>query len=337
MKTDGQPATILVTGATGSLGPCVVQRLCAQGYRVRALARHAPDPGTLPPGVEVVLGDIGDAAAVRRAMAGASGVVHLAALLHINNPPPALAAEYWRVNVSATAALVAAAEAAGVRRFVYASTIAVYGDNPSQPLDEDAPCRPATLYAGSKLAGEQVVIAATAADGGPMGVVLRLASIYGPRIKGNYRRLVASLARRRFLPIGEGTNRRTLIFEQDAAAAVVLALAHPAAAGQTFNVTDGASHSVREIESAICSALGRHPPRLRLPARPVRLTCGLLEDAARAVGHRAPVTRSMLEKYREELVVDGRRIRAMLGFAPAYDLWRGWAATVRALQESGAL
>jgi UDP-glucose 4-epimerase len=238
----------LVTGATGALGPSVIRVFRGAGYEVRALVRRRA-AADLPDGVEVMEGDIADRAAVETAVRDVDVVVHLAALLHVVDPPPQLAAEYERVNVEGTRVLTEAATAAGVRRIVFFSTIAVYGDSAGRVLDEETPIAPATAYARTKAAAEAIVLAA------PTGVVLRLAAAYGPCVKGNYRSLVRAIARHRFVPIGRGSNRRPLIFEEDAARAA-LHIAEHAALGRVFNASDGELHTVAEIIDAIYRSLG---------------------------------------------------------------------------------
>jgi nucleoside-diphosphate-sugar epimerase len=164
-------------------------------------------------------------------------VVHMAALLHIINPPPAMCEKYERVNVGGTATVVEAAMKVGVKRVVLFSTIAVYGASEGGVLNEMSPTHPDTFYAQTKLSAEQIVLNARGADGQPLGTVLRLGAVYGSRIKGNYERLTHALARHRFIPIGSGLNRRTLIYDKDVGHAAVLAVSHPAAAGRAFNVT----------------------------------------------------------------------------------------------------
>jgi len=163
-------------------------------------------------------------------MQGVDAVVHLAALLHIVNPPPELCEKYERVDVGGTATVVDAAIAAGVKRVLLASTIAVYGPSGSRVLDEESAAAPDTFYGQTKLAAEQIVLAARRANGQPLGTVLRFGAVYGARIKGNYRRLVQALVRSRFVAVGDGSNRRTLIYHKDVARAAVLAVSQPAAA-----------------------------------------------------------------------------------------------------------
>ena len=108
------------------------------------------------------------------------------------------------------------------------STIAVYGNSNGQILTEDTPVQPNTFYARTKLAAEKIVLNARGADGQPLGTVLRLGAVYGSRIKGNYERLVRALARHRFIPIGNGLNRRTLVYDKDVGRAAALAVSNPA-------------------------------------------------------------------------------------------------------------
>jgi nucleoside-diphosphate-sugar epimerase len=162
--------------------------------------------------------------------------------------------------------------------------------------------------------------------------VLRLGAVYGSRIKGNYERLTHALARHRFIPIGNGSNRRTLIYDQDVASAAVLALQHPGAAGQIFNVSDGEFHTMNHIISTMCQALGRKPPRLSLPVGPVRFAPGIVEDMARLMGRQSPIMRATINKYTEDVAVDSRRVQKELGFMPKYDLKTGWEETIREMR-----
>jgi UDP-glucose 4-epimerase len=129
---------------------------------------------------------------------------------------------------------------------------------------------PDTFYARTKLSAEQIVLNVRGADGQPLGTVLRLGAVYGSRVKGNYERLTRALARHRFIPTGDGLNRRTLVYDKDVGRAAALTVSHPAAAGRVFNVTDGTFPTLNEIIKSICSALGRKPPRLSLPVGATR-------------------------------------------------------------------
>ena len=329
--------TVLVTGATGAVGPCVVHALHQAGCQVRAFSVDDPKEGMFPQNVEVLLGDVTDTAAVESAIQGVDTVVHLAALLHIVNPSHEMREKYERVNVGGTATVVEAAISAGVRRVVLFSTIAVYGQADGQVLNEQSPTHPETFYAQTKLAAEQIILNARGADGQPFGTVLRLGAVYGSRIKGNYERLTHALARHRFIPVGNGLNRRTLIYDKDVGRAAVLAVSHSAATGRIFNVTDGAFHTLNEIIESICYALGRRPPRLSLPVGLSRVVAGMIEKGCHSLSIKSPGMRAMIEKYIEDIAVDGSLIQEELGFIPQYDLQTGWEEAIREMREGGAL
>jgi nucleoside-diphosphate-sugar epimerase len=328
---------VLITGATGAVGPRVVAALHDAGYRIRTLSIDSPPDGVWPDGIEARIGDITDPATVQLAVQDMDGVIHLAALLHIVNPPPELQEKYERINVGGTATIVEAARQLGVKRLVFFSTIAVYGASSGGVLTEDSPLHPDSFYAQTKVEAEQIVLAAKREDGTPLGTVLRLGAVYGSRIKGNYQRLLLALARSRFLPIGRGENRRTLVHDKDVAGAALLVLEHPDAAGKVFNVSDGEFHTLSNIISTMCQALGRKPPGLSLPTGLVRCGAGIIEDAARLTGFSPPIARATIDKYTEDVAVDSRRIQKELGFKPLYDLATGWKETVQEMRRAGAL
>ncbi|MBI4633162.1 MAG: NAD-dependent epimerase/dehydratase family protein [Deltaproteobacteria bacterium] len=328
---------ILITGATGAVGPRVVRSFLDAGCKVRTLSLDAPQAGTMADGLDVRIGDITDQQAVQAAMGDVDGVVHLAALLHILDPPPEMQKEYERINVGGTQTVVDAAIQLRVKRVVLFSTIAVYGHTGGGVIAEETPPRPDTFYAGTKLAAERIVLGARRADGKPLGAVLRLAAVYGARIKGNYQRLFQALARGMFVPLGDGRNRRTVVYDRDVAEAATLVMSHPSAGGRIYNVSDGYYHTMAEIIGAMCHALGRRPPPFSLPVSPVRFTAGMLEDAAQMIGLKSPIVRSTIDKYVEDIAVDGGLIQKELGFRPKFNLTDGWQDTVQEMRCAGRL
>jgi UDP-glucose 4-epimerase len=334
---DTQSQRILVTGATGSIGPKLVKQLCELEYRVRTLSIDEPETDLFPDDVEVQVGDVTDVATVKTALEGIKVVFHLAALLHITNPSEFQEREYTRINVMGTKTLVEAAIQAGVKRLVFFSTISVYGQSNGRIINESTPPRPDTMYSKTKISAERLVLDAINKEGQPLGVVLRFGAVYGARVKGNYKRLVHSLSSNRFIPIGRGKNRRTLIYDKDVALAAILSAQHPGAAGKIYNVTDGQFHSVNEIIKTICRALGRKPPKLFLPLGPVEMAPDLADGIARLMGLSSPGLKNSLNKYCEDIAVDGSRIMQELGFRPEYNLLEGWKETIQEMREKGYL
>lgn len=325
------PSTALVTGATGAIGNTLVRQLLDKGYRVRVLVRRPLTLGALPECVEVVFGDVNDSHALDRATTSSDVVYHLASILHINNPSTAMHHEIRRTNVEGTRHVVEACQSAGVRRLVFFSTVSVYGCSTNdEVLDENSPLRPQSIYAETKCQAEQIVLSAKQSGSDkPLGVILRLAAVYGPRMKGNYARLVGALRGRWFLPIGSCLNRRTLVFDRDVASAALIAAEHQKAAGEVYNITDGRVHTLREILEAICAALGRQPPRYKLPAGPCGLMAGLVEDGFRIAGKTPPFGRATIDKFLEDIAVSGKKVQRDLGFLPQFGLSAGWAHTIQ--------
>lgn len=302
-----------MTGATGALGPRLVRALVDDGWAVRTLSRTQPAPGLLPEGVDVRRGDVAVAADVCASMEGVHSVFHLAGLLHNPRPAPTDAPRYEAVNVGG--ALNVARAAAEHRAFVIAfSTIAVYGPTPTI-VDETSPPRPRGLYAATKRRGEEVLL-----DTGQGACVLRLAAVYGRRMKGNYQSLVRALRLRLFVPLGDGTNRRTLVHEEDVARAALLAAQRQPLG--ILNVTDGCTHTMAEILSAICQGLDRPEPTYRVSEPVARF-------AARLIGRS-----DTLDKYLENVEVRGALIQKTLGFVPKFDLVTGWTDALRSPERS---
>ena len=298
------------------------------------MSRTPPADKLFPETVEYIQGDICDPDTANRALEGIDIVHHLAAKLHVANPSHDLQPAYQRINVDGTRNLVNAARSAGVSRFVFFSTIAVYGPGcGAQVVDETSPLNPQSLYAVSKREAEKIVLNTCKRDPDePLGTVLRLAAVYGPRMQGNYVSLIKAVQSRRFIPIGVGQNRRTLVYDQDAARAALLAASHSRAAGQVFNVTDGHIYPLSGILAAIYEGCGRRRPKVYLSAKPARLAAGLAKFVMNLIGVDTRIQRSHVEKLTEDIAVSGEKIQNQLGFQPRYDLQQGWKETVRLLQ-----
>jgi len=327
---------LLITGATGALGPTVVNALYNKGYRIKVFSLDPLKNASFPSGVEVIYGDI-TKEKIDIILKGIDGVVHMAAVLHINNPSPNMIPKYEEVNVVGTDNVVRYSILAGVRRIILFSTIAVYGNTEGRIADETSPPRPNGLYAKTKLKAEKIVLRAKSVDGVPIGTVLRFGAVYGPRVKGNYYYLLKAISKGRFIPIGKGENRRSLVFENDVPQAVMRALEHESAPGNVYNVTDGNVYTVKEIIESIYAAFGKNPPKMHLPVWPANSLFALFENGCHFLRVRPRFGRWTLEKYTEDAAVNGQKIMTELGFGPNYDLRKGWQETVLQMRVSGLL
>jgi len=300
---------ILVTGASGFVGSALVPRLVREGRRVRAASRMQSPP---PPGAEAVaVGDIGPGTDWSRALQDIDAVVHLAARVHVGRESPRDGPLFHAVNAAGAGALAPAARAAGVRKFILVSTTTVYGDRSrGQPFDESSPTAPVSAYEGERLVAEAL------RDSGCTLVILRPPLVYGPGARGNFARLVSWIHSGIPLPLRSVRNKRSLLFVENLADAIVHCLHHPAALG-VYTVTDGDDVSTADLIALIAAALER-PLRL--------LPCPLLvlSMAAGLAGRRGAAIRLLCD-----MVVEGARIRRELGWCAPYSLRSGINAACR--------
>lgn len=271
--------TTLVTGATGRVGSRFVPRLLDHGEAVRVLARDAARARPLAQrGAEIVVGDLRDADARKRAVDGVDGIVHLAVVL--TALAQAGAEEAAAVNEAATVDLARAALAAGVGRFVFASTQLVYGPGRGRPAREEDDVRPPdSVYPASKAAAELALEEVHRSEGLGLRTV-RLAFVYG---EGDPH-LAQSLRWARDWPAHK---RLHLIHHADAGQALIRALRAPGVDGRTYNAADDAP-----VTAAGLFALNGEPLPEGTADRP-------LDDPW-------------------EGIVDTSRIRSDLGFRPIY-------------------
>ena len=300
----------LVTGASGFVGRAMVARLAAEGADVVAGLRRAADL----PGRVAVVGDIDGNTDWSAALAGVDAVVHLAARVHVmreraRDP----LAEFRRVNVAGSVNLARQAAAAGVRRFVYVSTVKVLGGEGR--FDDASPAAPADSYSISKRVAEERLFA-VGEESGMEIVVLRPPLVYGPGVGGNFLRLMRLVATGAPMPFGLVENRRSMICLENLVDALYLCLAAERIAGRAWLVSDGEPVSTAELFRRLARAMGR-PCRL-LPAPPslLRMTAklaGLGREMARLTG---------------SLVVDDSGFRAATGWRPPVSFDDGLRRTV---------
>uniref|UniRef100_A0A7V3NV65 NAD-dependent epimerase/dehydratase family protein n=1 Tax=candidate division WOR-3 bacterium TaxID=2052148 RepID=A0A7V3NV65_UNCW3 len=327
---------IFVTGATGSLGIPLVRELIRKGYDVRALVRNKKKRRLLPDKITCIFGELPSMGSLGSALNDVGCIVHLAAVVPGNEANDDYQA-YYRVNVEGTINLAKAALEAKVKRFIYVSTIGVYGESDLKDIDENSPLRPESIYALTKLQGEKELLSVVRkVDYGIEYVILRMSTIYGPNMKRNFPKMARWLSKGFFPMIGSGRANKTLIYEKDAVKAIILACESQKAASSIFNVTDGNVHTVGDIVDAICKALRKKPFIIKIPEQVAAHFASTVDGGLKILG-RPPMFMEYIKKITGNISVKGERFINEIGFQPDFDLIRGWEETIVYWMEQGII
>ena len=314
---------IFVTGASGFVGSRLVQVLSARtDVQVTVAVR---DPGFSCPGADqVVQFDDLSSADFSGVLTGVEAVVHCAARVHVMNESEADPLEaFRRVNVQGTLALAHQAAQAGVRRFVFLSSIKVNGEGTvsGAPYTADQPPAPSDPYGISKMEAEKGLLELAATTGMDV-VIIRPVLVYGPGVKANFLSMMRWLHKGVPLPFGAIHNARSLVALDNLVDLSITCITHPAAANQVFMVSDGEDLSTTVLLRKMASALGK-------PARLLPVPASLLSTAAIMLGKR-----SLSQRLCGSLQVDIGKTRALLGWTPPLSVDEALKVTASAYMES---
>ena len=294
---------VLITGANGFLGRAILSRLQASGVSVRAtdlaVSHDASD-------IVYRKADITRPEELKPVLENATTVIHVAGLAHIFSLDANSVEKFRQINEIGTANVAAAA---GVGHFILISSVSVYGPYTQGMYDESTPCNPVGPYALSKYHAELRAIE-IARESGMALTILRLATLYGEGDPGNVGRLMRALDRGRFLWIGDGSNRKSILYKGDAARACVAVAERPASGINTYNVSAPAC-TMREIVDGIADALGKYPFPVRVPAS---LALLLNRHLSRIPNSRVAGLHQTVKKWLAEDVYDTRRFEETFGF-----------------------
>jgi nucleoside-diphosphate-sugar epimerase len=307
-----------VTGANGFVGSALFARLLRDGTAVRGAVRSLSSP---PHGDEgVAMGGLSSKTDWTVALRDVDQVVHLAARVHIMNDKSSdPLTEFRRVNFEGTANLARQAAAAGVRRFVYLSSIKVNGEftEVGQPFNADDAPAPEDPYGLSKHEAEQA-LCKIAAETGMEVVIIRSPLVYGPGVKANFESMMRWLVRGAPLPLAAVTqNRRSLVAIDNLVDLIRTCLIHPAAANQTFLVSDGEDLSTASLLKRMGAALG-HPARL------FTVPPSILQIGARLVNKP-----SIYQRLCGSLQLDITKTRVLLDWTPPVSVDEGLRRTAQ--------
>ncbi|RCL29129.1 NAD-dependent dehydratase [Pseudomonas sp. AFG_SD02_1510_Pfu_092] len=326
LQGNAQRTGVLTTGGSGFVGQVLLQRLGQEArWAPRALVRQLP--GQRLAGVEYRL--FGELAAVDVASGHfdqVDTVIHLASRVHVMHETAAdPLAEFRRVNVQGTLCLARAAVQAGVRRFIFVSSIKVNGETTDgrRPFTADESPAPSDPYGISKREAEDG-LRLLAAETGLEVVIVRPVLVYGPGVKANFRSMMNWLRKGVPLPFGAIHNKRSLVALDNLVDLLVTCIDHPAAANQTFLASDGHDLSTTELLQRLGNALGK-------PARLLPLPAAWLKGAASLAGKGG-----LAQRLCGSLQVDIGKTRELLGWQPPLDVDQALRATaLNFLKEQG--
>ena len=312
---------VFLTGALGFIGRAIADRYAAEGWEVRGVDLEA-DPAR-----GVVAGDVTEPGAWQDHAAGCEVVIHLAARLGLGGTHD----EYWPINVLATRHALDAARRGGARRFVHTSSIVTFGLTFPDGVGEDFPVRPSgTPYTDTKIASEQVVLAAHAAGELPCTIV-RPGDVYGPRSRPWVVLPIEAIRAREFaLPAG-GRGIFSPVYVDNLVDGYVLAASAPGAEGQVFTITDGVGVECREFFAHHYRWLGLKGPRT-VPTGLALAFAAVNERVRRAAGRTTEATPGAVRYLARGGTYSIDKARALLGYEPAVALddgierTRAWAA-----------
>jgi len=326
----GEKPIVAVTGAGGFTGGALVGRLLGEGYRVRALVRN-PSQLEGRDGLEVIVGDLEDGSALSRLVEGTDTVFHIAAMFRTEGSLD----DFLKVNYDGTLALLEAAKQAGVRRFVYCSTIGVHGSVADIPSDEGSPFGPMDYYQETKLKAELACRAPGAADGIEM-VVIRPCSIYGP---GDVRllKMFSMVQKGVFLFVGDGRPNFHPVYIDDLVEGFMLAMTSPEAAGEVFIIGAADYVPLREFVGTAARTVGASPPRHHIPFGIMEVAARICEAVFIPLGISPPLHRRRLSFFSSNRSFSIEKARRMLGYQPRVDLAEGFKRTVQWYYDQGLL
>jgi len=321
-----QNPCVLITGATGFIGSRLVNFLGAQfaGVDLRLAVRHRPDelqvPKVLLAGSIEVVGDINPYTNWTDSLVGVDVVIHLAARVHVMNDVALDPLdEYRNTNTLATIHLAEEAAKAGVKRFIYLSSIKVNGENTKlgQAYSEDSTPAPIDPYGVSKWEAE-LGLKKICSRTGMEFVIIRPPLVYGPEVKANFQKLMGLVAKGFPLPLGIVHNQRSMLALDNLVSFISEVMTNPLAANQCFLLSDGEDISTTQLLRLIAKGMGK--PIWLLPV-PVFI----LKAAAQVLG-----ASSAADRLLGSLQIDSSKARQLLQWRPSLSVEEGIAIAAKA-------
>jgi dihydroflavonol-4-reductase len=329
---------LLVTGGTGFIGSHLAEEGRRRGADVVVLGltgrpeEQANAALLSRAGVEVLSGSITDTELCRRAARGATHIFHLAVAMREGGKGDEF---FESINLDGTRQLLEAASMQRVERFIYFSTIGIYGHKAPGITREDSPLAPGNIYERTKVSAELLVRDFTEHCGVP-SVILRPADVYGPRDQ-RLLKLFKGVARGRFPLFGSGKGRRHMVYVEDVVSAFFKACERDEALGEGLIVAGPSTCTLRELLDEIAHATGSRRYGVRLPLAPMLGLAAVVEDVSAVLSIDPPIYRRRMDFFHSDSEFDTSRARRVLDWEPKVDLREGIRRTLEDYRRSGAM
>lgn len=318
----GLQVHVLVTGNAGFIGGHLTHELIRQGHIVTGIDIRPDNPQS---GVcDCIVGDIRDAAAMRRAIANRGGVDIIVNLAAKHHDFGVTREEFFSVNEGGTRTILETADEAGVKKFIFYSSVAVYGRNEAD--DETVPV-PMSDYGRSKLAAEEVIRQWAARGGNRSAAVLRPAVVFGVNNYANMYNLMDKVLRRKFVWVGDGSNIKSVVYIENIMAATFFLMERMKDGFIVYNYSDEPQPTTRRTVELISKYGGISAPRLKIPSFAAFGVGKALDLIARASGVNLPITGARITKFCTQTRFRSDKIR-QAGFRQPYTLEEGFRKTV---------
>ncbi len=329
---------LLVTGGTGFIGSHLAAEGRRRGADVVVLGltdrpeERANTAFLASQGIEIVSGSITDADRCAQAVRGVTHIFHLAVAMREGGKSDEF---FETINLEGTRRLLEAAVRERVERFVYCSTIGIYGHRAPGISHEDSPLAPGNIYERTKVSAERMVREFSREHGLP-SVILRPADVYGPRDQ-RLLKLFRGVARGRFPMFGGGRGRRHMIYVDDVVSGFFLACERPDAVGESLILAGPRPCTLRELIEIVTEATGAKRYGFRLPLAPMLVTAGMVEDVCQRLNVDPPIYRRRMDFFWSDSAFDTSRARRVLQWEPRVELRDGIARTLAAYREAGEI
>ena len=329
---------LLVTGGTGFIGSHLAEEGRRRGAEVVVLGltgrpeEQANAALLSRAGAEVLSGSITDAELCKRAVRGATHIFHLAVAMREGGKGDEF---FESINLDGTRQLLEAASLQRVERFVYCSTIGIYGHKAPGITGEDSPLAPGNIYERTKVSAE-LLVRDFAEHCGVPSVILRPADVYGPRDQ-RLLKLFKGVARGRFPLFGSGKGRRHMVYVDDVVSAFFRACERDEALGEGLIVAGPSACTLRQLLDEIAHATGSRRYGVRLPLAPMLGLAAAVEDVSAALGIDPPIYRRRMDFFHSDSEFDTSRARRVLGWEPKVDLREGIRRTFEEYTATGAI